>query len=63
MNRQVDLLSYLPPFLQEFKENRETLNAENPEFILVWNGADRVLKNEFIETADEYGISDRKSVV
>ena len=48
MNRQVDLLSYLPPFLQEFKENRETLNAENPEFILVWNGADRVLKNEFI---------------
>lgn len=57
MNRQVDLLSYLPPFLQEFKENRETLNAENPEFILVWNGADRVLKNEFIETADEYGIS------
>ncbi|MDE5910260.1 MAG: YmfQ family protein [Lachnospiraceae bacterium] len=57
MNRQVDLLSYLPPFLQEFKENRETLNAENPEFILAWNGADRVLKNEFIETADEYGIS------
>lgn len=57
MNREVDLLSYLPPFLQEFKENRETLNAENPEFILAWDGADRVLRNEFIETADEYGIS------
>ena len=57
MNREVDLLSYLPPFLQEFKENRETLEAENPEFVLVWNGADRVLKNEFIETADEFGIS------
>lgn len=57
MNREVDLLSYLPPFLQEFKENRETLNAENPEFVLAWNGADRVLKNEFIDTADEYGIS------
>lgn len=57
MNREVDLLTYLPPFLQEFKENQETLNAENPEFILAWNGADRVLKNAFIETADEYGIS------
>lgn len=57
MNREVDLLSYLPPFLQEFKENRETLEAENPEFVLAWNGADRVLKNEFIETADEFGIS------
>ena len=57
MNREVDLLSYLPPFLQEFKENRETLEAENPEFVLMWNGADRVLRNEFIETADEFGIS------
>lgn len=57
MNREIDLLSYLPPFLQEFKENREALEAENPEFEIVWNGADRVLKNEFIETADEYGIS------
>lgn len=57
MNREVDLLAYLPPFLQEFKENRETLEAENPEFVLAWNGADRVLKNEFIDTADEYGIS------
>lgn len=57
MNRKVDLLSYLPPFLQEFKENRAALEAENPEFVLVWNGADRVLKNEFIETADETGIS------
>ena len=57
MNREVDQLAYLPPFLQEFKENRETLEAENPEFVLAWNGADRVLKNEFIDTADEYGIS------
>lgn len=63
MNREVDLLSYLPPFLQEFKENRATLEAENPEFVLVWNGADRVLKNEFIETADEAGISRFESIL
>lgn len=57
MTREVDLVSYLPPFLAEFKEIAVTLEAENPEFMLVWNAAERVLQNEFIETADEYGIS------
>lgn len=57
MTREVDLVSYLPPFLAEFKEIAVTLEAENPEFVLVWDAAERVLSNEFIETADEYGIS------
>lgn len=57
MIREVDLVSYLPPFLAEFKENTVALEAQNPEFRLVWEGTDRVLKNEFIATADEYGIS------
>lgn len=57
MTRNVDLVSYLPPFLTEFGELTTTLEAENPEFVLAWDGVDRVLRNEFIETADEYGIS------
>lgn len=57
MIREVNLVSYLPPFMQEFKEVSAALNAENPEFTLVWSSADRVLKNQFIETADEYGLS------
>lgn len=57
MIREVDLVSYLPPYLEEFKEIAVTLEAENPEFILVWKATDKVLQNEFIETADEYGIS------
>jgi hypothetical protein len=57
MTREVDLVSYLPPFLAQFKEIAVILEAENPEFVFVWNAADRVLQNEFIETADEYGIS------
>lgn len=57
MTREIDLVSYLPPFLAEFKEIAVALEAENPEFVLVWNAAEKVLKNEFIETADEYGIS------
>ena len=57
MIRDVDLVSYLPLYLDGYEENPATLEAENPEFILIWNATDRVLKNEFIETADEYGIS------
>lgn len=57
MIRAVDLASYLPPFMADYKEINTTLSAENPEFILVWEATDRVLKNEFIATADEGGIS------
>lgn len=56
MIREVDLVSMLPPFLAEYRELRAALEAENPEFVLVWRAADRVLRNEFIATADEYGI-------
>lgn len=55
--REVDLVSYLPPFLSKYKETVATLRAEDPEFRLIWDAAKRVLNNEFILTADEYGIS------
>ena len=48
MIREVDLVSYLPPFLAEYQETNLTLTAENPEFALVWKAADQVLTNEFI---------------
>ena len=57
MIREVDLAAYLPPFIAGYKEIGAVLDAENPEFVLVWEAADRVLKNEFIETANEYGLS------
>lgn len=55
--REINLASYLPPFMQEYKEPIQALDAETPEFVLVWQAKDRVLYNRFIETADEYGIS------
>ena len=57
MIRDVDLVSYLPPFLQEYKETIAALEAENPEFILAWSAQDQILYNCFIETADSYGLS------
>ena len=57
MIRQVDLVSYLPPYLQAYREQVAALAAENPEFLLIWDAVDKVLYNHFICTADEYGIS------
>ncbi len=31
MIREVDLISYLPPFIAEYKQVSRTLEAENPE--------------------------------
>lgn len=57
MIREIDLVSYLPPFMQNNETLVKTLEAENPEFNLLWKAADWTLKNVFIATADEYGIA------
>ena len=57
MKKEADLVSYLPPFMQAYKEPVAALEAENPEFNFLWEAADRILRNHFISTADEYGIS------
>ena len=57
MIREVDLVSYLPPFMQKYKEPVAALEAENPEFELMWESADRIFYNRFISTADQYGLS------
>ena len=57
MKKETDLVSYLPFFMQTYKELAAALEAENPEFNLLWEAADRMLRNHFISTADEYGVS------
>lgn len=57
MIREVNLVSYLPDFMQAYQEPVAALTAENPEFQIIWEATDRVLYNRFISTADEYGIS------
>lgn len=55
--REVDLVSYLPSFISAYTETSAALKAEDPEFRIIWDASRRVLYNEFIMTADEYGIS------
>ena len=52
----IDLLSYLPPFMAAYRELSAGLRAEEPEFRLLWQGAHRVLVNQFVLTADDFGL-------
>lgn len=54
--KEIDLLSYLPNFLREYDETKAALNAENPEFKLLWELSAEALDNSFILTAGEDGI-------
>lgn len=57
MIREVNLVEYLPPFMQSYTEPVAALETENHEFAIMWKAVDRVLCNRFISIADEYGIS------
>lgn len=57
MKREIDLMEYLPMYLRKYGEVGTALEAQEPEFVLAWKAVERTLSNEFIETADEAGIS------
>lgn len=57
MTRQVDLLSYLPLFVQDYREIQAIANAENPEFNFLFQELEKTKNNQFIPTCDEIGIS------
>ena len=54
--RLVDLLRYLPPYLQEYVEMYHLITAENPEFKFVAGNCKKVLNNTFIMYCDKDGI-------
>lgn len=55
--RDVHLQNYLPQFMKTYEELTALLDAEDPEFKLLWTAAEHALYNHFITEADEYGIS------
>ena len=56
MKQEIELIQYLPEFLQEITEYQQLFRAENPEFALLYEMADALLNNGFIKTADLQGL-------
>ena len=57
MARQADLLSYLPPFLQDVEQFQIYADITNPELNRIWELNEKLFRNQFIVTADEEGIT------
>lgn len=53
MAREVDVLSYLPPVLNEIKELVEIANVENPVLNDLWQEIENALNNQFVLTVNE----------
>lgn len=56
MKREVELKSYLPDFLQNYKELQETMQAQNPEVQELEDLIETTKDNLFIASCDERGI-------
>ena len=57
MSREINLIDYLPPFLQGYREMQAIMTAENPEFQAVSDEGQVVLDNTFILYCNEDGIA------
>jgi len=55
MNRK--LIDYLPPVLRGITELEAIAAAQQPEMEAAWNALERVMDNQFIDTATEDGIT------
>lgn len=57
------LINYLPPYMQEYTEVQEVLNAEQPEFNFLWIACENALADQFILDATEYGVKRWESML
>lgn len=56
MDRKIELIQYLPPFIKEYREIQNIMSVENPEFQLVVNESEKIKNNQFIVSCDLSGI-------
>ena len=63
MIRDVNLIGYLPPFIQEYMEIRKIMQAENPEFQFVEDESEIIKNNQFIQTCNLTGISKFENLI
>ncbi|MGN7478940.1 putative phage tail protein [Solibacillus silvestris] len=55
MAKNVDVMSYLPPVLQDYKELKEIAAMENPILNALWQKIDDELNNQFVVTVNREG--------
>lgn len=63
MIREVELLKHLPLFIQEYREIREIMKSENPEFQIAEDETENIFNNQFIQSCNIKGIAKFESLM
>jgi uncharacterized protein YmfQ (DUF2313 family) len=58
-----ELLQYLPTVIHDVAELQAIMEAEQPEIVRLWEAADRVMCEQFIDTMSEYGIARWEKII
>lgn len=56
MTREINLLDWLPPYLQEYREIKEIMTVENPEIKTLYEDISTSFNNQFVLHCNETGI-------
>lgn len=54
--KEINLIEWLPKYLQEYRELKKITDAENPEIAQLYNEIERLMDNQFIHTCNDEGI-------
>ncbi len=63
MYREVDLIGYLPEYLQNYTELKATFGVEEPELEGLFDELEVIRKNQFINDCDEVGVARFESLL
>lgn len=57
------IIDYLPPYLTVYKEIKAIMEAEQPEFEIVWPQAENVLNDQFVSDSSTIGIERMEKIL
>ncbi|WP_313132654.1 putative phage tail protein [Anaerocolumna sp.] len=63
MDREINLIEYLPGVLREVKEFKAFAKAENPEAIKLWEELENVLDDQFVNESTLNGVKRWESIL
>lgn len=57
MSLDRQLINYLPPFVQEYKEIKALMDAEQISVEVIWTDTENVFNDQFVQDATEEGVA------
>jgi len=63
LDREINILNYLPDFIKEFREFKMLAEAENPELLTIRETFDNVMHDQFVKDSTENGVKSWEKIL